>query len=67
MFRWNVIHLVPPGMLLNVLCGTTEYPGDFRVISLGSKAAAFFLYFSKRFWAFRHDAERLERPDAGNY
>jgi hypothetical protein len=49
MFRWDVIRLVLLGMLLNGLCGTTEYPGDFRVISLGSKAAAFFLYVSKRF------------------
>jgi hypothetical protein len=49
MFRWNVIRLVLLGMLPDVLCGTREYPGDFRVISLGSKAAAFFLYFCKRF------------------
>jgi hypothetical protein len=49
MSRWNVICLVLPGMLLKVIGGTTEYPGNFRVISLGSKAAAFFLYFSKCF------------------
>jgi hypothetical protein len=67
MFCWNALRLVLLGMLLHVLCGTTEYPGNFGVIRLGSKAAAFFLHFSNRFWAFRHDAERLERLDAGNY
>jgi hypothetical protein len=49
MLRWNVIHSVLLRKLLNVVCGATEYAGDFRVIRLGSKAAAFFLYFSKRF------------------
>jgi hypothetical protein len=35
--------------LLNVVCGATEYAGDLRVICFGSKPAAFFFYFSKRF------------------
>jgi hypothetical protein len=63
MLRWNVLL----GMLLNVVCGATEDAGDLRVIRLGSKPTAFFLYFSKCFRSFRHDAQRLERPDAGNY
>jgi hypothetical protein len=54
-------------MLLKVIRGATEYAGDFRIIGLGSEATAFFLYFGNGLSAVRHDAERLERPDAGNY
>jgi hypothetical protein len=67
MLCWNSIRLVLPDMLPKGVGGAAEYPGDVRVVCLGSKAAAFFLNLSKRFWASRHNAARLERHEAGNY
>jgi hypothetical protein len=45
----NAIRLVLPGMLLNGFGGANKYTGDSRIISLGSKSAALFLNFRKRF------------------